>query len=154
MIAGIEQGAVRPDVDVQMLYELIVGALPFDPATLRAAGHQEILRIIQSTDSRFVLTAEDTARLKKEGVKESVIREMLSRRLIKRVLIVAPAGLEDLAEQPYLRVIGRDDEDVLDRRQVLEQADALIRPVDACGRHANSFAFGTATWSRSTSSTQ
>ena len=40
---------------------------------------EEILRIIQSTDSRFVLTAEDTIRLRREGVTEIVIREMLSR---------------------------------------------------------------------------
>ena len=39
----------------------------------------EIIRIIQATDSRFVLTAEDTTRLTKEGVTEPVIREMLSR---------------------------------------------------------------------------
>ena len=40
---------------------------------------REIIRIIQLTDSRFVLKAEDTSRLKKEGVSEGVIREMLSR---------------------------------------------------------------------------
>ena len=40
---------------------------------------KEIIRIIQLTDSRFVLKAEDTSRLKKEGVSEGVIREMLSR---------------------------------------------------------------------------
>ena len=40
---------------------------------------QEIIKVIRVTDSRFVLTADDTARLKKEGVTESVIREMLSR---------------------------------------------------------------------------
>src|SRR5262249_34177527 len=40
---------------------------------------REIIRIIQLTDSRFALKAEDTARLKKEGVAESVIREMLTR---------------------------------------------------------------------------
>jgi hypothetical protein len=39
----------------------------------------EIVRIIQATDSRFVLGADDTTRLKKEGVTEVVIREMLSR---------------------------------------------------------------------------
>lgn len=39
----------------------------------------EIVRIIQATDSRFVLSAEDATRLKKEGVTEPVIREMLSR---------------------------------------------------------------------------
>jgi hypothetical protein len=40
---------------------------------------REIIRIIQVTDSRFVLNAEDASRLKKEGVTETVIREMLSR---------------------------------------------------------------------------
>ncbi|HLN59844.1 MAG TPA: hypothetical protein VK416_14880 [Thermoanaerobaculia bacterium] len=40
---------------------------------------QEIIKVIKVTDSRFVLTADDTSRLKKEGVTESVIREMLSR---------------------------------------------------------------------------
>src|SRR5262249_42861303 len=40
---------------------------------------REIIRIIQLTDSRFALKADDTARLKQEGVTESVIREMLSR---------------------------------------------------------------------------
>ncbi len=40
---------------------------------------QEIIKVIRVTDSRFVLTADDTARLKKEGVTENVIREMLSR---------------------------------------------------------------------------
>jgi len=40
---------------------------------------REIIRIIQITDSRFALKADDTSRLKKEGVTESVIREMLAR---------------------------------------------------------------------------
>jgi hypothetical protein len=40
---------------------------------------EEIIRLIQTTDSRFVLSAEDTVRLRKEGVTESVIREMLLR---------------------------------------------------------------------------
>ena len=40
---------------------------------------EEIIRLIETTDSRFVLSAEDTVRLRKEGVTESVIREMLSR---------------------------------------------------------------------------
>jgi hypothetical protein len=40
---------------------------------------EEILRLIQTTDSRFVLSAEDTVRLRKAGVTEGVIREMLSR---------------------------------------------------------------------------
>jgi hypothetical protein len=40
---------------------------------------EEIIRLIQTTDSRFVLSAEDTVRLRGAGVTESVIREMLSR---------------------------------------------------------------------------
>ena len=39
----------------------------------------EIIRLIQTTDSRFILSAEDTVRLREAGVTESVIREMLSR---------------------------------------------------------------------------
>jgi len=39
----------------------------------------EIIRLIQTTDSRFVLSAEDTVRLREAGVTENVIREMLSR---------------------------------------------------------------------------
>ena len=40
---------------------------------------EEIIRLIRTTDSRFVLSAEDTIRLRKEGLTEAVIREMLSR---------------------------------------------------------------------------
>jgi hypothetical protein len=40
---------------------------------------EEIIRLIQTTDSRFVLSAEDTVRLRRAGVTEDVIREMLSR---------------------------------------------------------------------------
>ena len=40
---------------------------------------EEIIRLIQTTDSRFLLSAEDTVRLRKAGVTEAVIREMLSR---------------------------------------------------------------------------
>src|SRR6266545_7460828 len=40
---------------------------------------EEIMRLIRTTDSRFVLSAEDTIRLRKEGLTEAVIREMLSR---------------------------------------------------------------------------
>jgi hypothetical protein len=39
----------------------------------------EIIRLIQTTDSRFVLSAEDTVRLREAGVTDNVIREMLSR---------------------------------------------------------------------------
>src|SRR6266508_642088 len=42
-------------------------------------GDEEIVRLIRTTDSRFVLSAEDTIRLRKDGVTEVVIREMLSR---------------------------------------------------------------------------
>ena len=40
---------------------------------------EDIIRLIQTTDSRFLLSAEDTVRLRQAGVTESVIREMLSR---------------------------------------------------------------------------
>lgn len=40
---------------------------------------EDIIRLIQTTDSRFVLSAEDTVRLRQAGVTESVIREMLAR---------------------------------------------------------------------------
>jgi len=40
---------------------------------------EEIIRLIRTTDSRFLLSADDTIRLRKEGVTEAVIREMLSR---------------------------------------------------------------------------
>ena len=40
---------------------------------------EDIIRLIQTTDSRFVLSAEDTVRLREAGVTESVIREMLAR---------------------------------------------------------------------------
>jgi len=40
---------------------------------------EEIIRLIQTTDSRFVLSAKDTIRLRQAGVTESVIREMLAR---------------------------------------------------------------------------
>jgi len=42
-------------------------------------GDEEIIRLIRTTDSRFFLSAEDTIQLRKEGVTEEVIREMLSR---------------------------------------------------------------------------
>ena len=40
---------------------------------------EDIIRLIETTDSRFVLSAEDTVRLRQAGVTESVIREMLAR---------------------------------------------------------------------------
>jgi len=40
---------------------------------------EDIIRLIQTTDSRFVLSADDTVRLRTAGVTESVIREMLAR---------------------------------------------------------------------------
>ena len=39
---------------------------------------EEIIRLIETTDSRFVLSTEDTVRLRNAGVTESVIREILS----------------------------------------------------------------------------
>jgi hypothetical protein len=45
---------------------------------------EEVIRLIRTTDSRFFLSAEDTIRLRKEGVTEAVIREMLSRPAPKR----------------------------------------------------------------------
>jgi hypothetical protein len=46
----------------------------------------EIIRLIQTTDSRFVLSAEDAVRLREAGVTDSVIREMLSRPAPRRDL--------------------------------------------------------------------
>ncbi len=40
---------------------------------------EEIIRLIQTTDSRFFLSADDTLALREAGITESVIREMLSR---------------------------------------------------------------------------
>ena len=53
----------------------------FDVIRLSQARYsdEDIIRLIQTTDSRFVLSAEDTLRLRKAGVTEAVIREMLSR---------------------------------------------------------------------------
>jgi hypothetical protein len=53
----------------------------FDVIRLSQARYpdDEIIRLIQTTDSRFLLTAEDTVRLREAGVTEPVIREMLSR---------------------------------------------------------------------------
>jgi hypothetical protein len=53
----------------------------FDVIRLSQGGYSdaEIIRLIQTTDSRFVLSAEDTVRLREAGVTESVIREMLTR---------------------------------------------------------------------------
>jgi serine/threonine protein kinase/Tfp pilus assembly protein PilF len=55
-----------------VLYELLTGALPFDPRTLRAAGYREIQRIIRETNpprpstrlSRLGKDAEEVARLR------------------------------------------------------------------------------------------
>lgn len=68
---------------------LLLGLLPaslaaisvFDVIRLSQERYsdEEIIRLIQTTDSRFVLSAEDTVRLRKAGVTEGVIREMLSR---------------------------------------------------------------------------
>jgi len=79
--------AVRPPVPVLIL--LLALLLPaslaaisvFDVIRLSQGGYSdpEIIRLIQTTDSRFVLSAEDTVQLRSAGVTESVIREMLSR---------------------------------------------------------------------------
>src|SRR5262249_4896134 len=82
---------MKPSTSRAVPFLLLVLLLSF-PASLSAISvfdvirltqekysDREIIRIIQLTDSRFALKADDTARLKQEGVTESVIREMLSR---------------------------------------------------------------------------
>lgn len=77
---------------VRAIPALLLLALVLFPASLSAISvfdvirlsqqkysDDEIVRIIQATDSRFVLNADDATRLRKEGVTEVVIREMLSR---------------------------------------------------------------------------
>jgi serine/threonine protein kinase len=66
-----------------VLYELLSGALPFDPKTLRSAGYNEIQRIIRETDpprpstrlSRLGKGAEEVARLRQTSL------EVLARQL-------------------------------------------------------------------------
>ena len=64
-----------------LLPAALAGVSVFDVIRLSQERYSdaEIIRLIQVTDSRFVLAAEDTVRLRKAGVTESVIREMLSR---------------------------------------------------------------------------
>jgi hypothetical protein len=59
---------------------------------------EEIIRVIETTDSRFVLSADDTVRLRKAGVTEAVIREMLSRPAPQRES--GPAASGDPANPP------------------------------------------------------
>lgn len=80
---------------------------------------EEIVRLIQVTDSRFALSGEDAVRLKKEGVSEAVIREMLGRPAEKEA---APAAAEDRHEhatkQPRARAPLRSRQhDVLAERR-------------------------------------
>ena len=53
---------------------------------------EDIIRVIQTTDSRFVLSAEDAVRLRQAGVTESVIREMLSRPAPRQEAEPPPSG--------------------------------------------------------------
>ena len=78
--------AVSPSIPVLVLILVLLPASlaaisVFDVIRLSQGRYSdaEIIRLIQTTDSRFVLSADDTVRLREAGVTESVIREMLSR---------------------------------------------------------------------------
>jgi non-specific serine/threonine protein kinase/serine/threonine-protein kinase len=66
-----------------ILYELLSGALPFDPKTLRSAGYNEIQRIIRDVDpprpstrlSRLGKGAEEVARLRQTSL-ETLARQL------------------------------------------------------------------------------
>jgi hypothetical protein len=76
--------AVRPVLFLLFLplFPLPLSAISvYDVVRLSQQNYRDddIVRIIQATDSRFLLSADDAARLRKEGVTEPVLREMLSR---------------------------------------------------------------------------
>jgi hypothetical protein len=61
---------------------------------------EDIIRLIQTTDSRFVLSAEDTVRLRTAGVTESVIREMLARPAPRRESEPPASGAGAIPSRP------------------------------------------------------
>lgn len=71
---------------------------------------EDIIRLIQTTDSRFVLSAEDTVRLRKAGVTESVIREMLARPAPRQESEPpAPGGVANASRPPSAIKSSGDD---------------------------------------------
>ena len=77
---------------------------------------EEIIRLIQTTDSRFVLSAEDTIRLREAGVTESVIREMLARPAPRRESEPASEGAAN-PSRPPAAAGGSGDDVRYDRRR-------------------------------------